>query len=81
MNNLELKVEKNIEESVGKEIVETGKLTDEKIEKTLNYDLLTKEEQKAIDEFNKKIDISKNYSSGKDLQIKKCNNTILFFWN
>ena len=24
----------------------------------------------------KKIDISKNYSSGKDLQIKKCNNII-----
>ena len=58
MNNLELKVEKGIEESVGKEIVETGKLTDEKIEKTLNYDLLTKEEQKAIDEFNEKIDIN-----------------------
>ena len=58
MNNLELKVEKNVEESVEKEIVETGKLTDEKIEKTLNYDLLTKAEQKAIDEFNEKIDIN-----------------------
>ena len=58
MNNLELKVEKSVDEKVEKEIVETGKLTDEKIEKTLNYDLLTKEEQKAIDEFNKKIDIN-----------------------
>ncbi|MBR3660629.1 MAG: toxic anion resistance protein [Bacilli bacterium] len=58
MNNLELKVEKNVEESVEKEIVETGKLTDEKIEKTLNYDLLTESEKKAIDEFNEKIDIN-----------------------
>ena len=59
MNNLELKVEpQKVEKLVEKEIVETGKLTDEKIEKTLNYDLLSKAEQKAIDEFNEKIDIN-----------------------
>ena len=34
------------------------------------------ENNKNVSDFNKKIDISKNYSSGKDLQIKKCNNII-----
>ena len=57
MNSLELKVEKKVDEGV-KEIAEVGKITDERIEKSLNYDLLTKAEQKAIDEFNKKIDIN-----------------------
>ncbi len=56
MNNLELKVEKKVDEGV-KEIAEVGKVTDERIEKSLNYELLTDEEKKAIDEFNKKINI------------------------
>ena len=34
------------------------KVTEEKIENSLNYDILTKEEQKAIDEFNSKIDVT-----------------------
>ena len=53
----ELKVEKKVDEGV-KEIAEVGKVTDERIEKSLNYDLLTKEEKKAIDEFNEKLDIN-----------------------
>ena len=57
MNNLELKVEKKVEEDI-KDIASDVKITEEKIEKSLNYDLLTKEEQKAIDEFNEKIDIN-----------------------
>lgn len=58
MNNLELKVEKKVEEESIKEIVNEKAVSDEKIEKTLNYDLLSKEEKDAIVEFNKKIDIS-----------------------
>ena len=57
MNNLELKVEKKVEEDI-KEIAETKEITEKKIEQSLNYESLTKEEQKAIDEFNNKIDIN-----------------------
>ena len=55
--NLELKVEKEVKEDI-KEIAEEGKITDERIESSLNYDSLSKEEKKAIDEFNEKIDIN-----------------------
>ena len=57
MNGLELKVEKTIEEEKVNEIT-SDKVTDEKIEESLNYDLLTEEEKKAVDEFNSKIDIN-----------------------
>jgi len=57
MNGLELKVEKEVKEDI-KEIAEEGKVTDERIESSLNYDTLTKEEKKAIDEFNEKLDIN-----------------------
>ena len=57
MNGLELKVEKKVdEESI--ENLTSEKVTEEKIENSLNYDILTKEEQKAIDEFNSKIDVT-----------------------
>ncbi|MBR3281235.1 MAG: toxic anion resistance protein [Clostridia bacterium] len=56
---MELKVEKKIEESEVNEIVkETSKLTDDRIEASLNYDSLTQAEKDAIDEFNKKIDVT-----------------------
>lgn len=57
MEGLELKVEKKVdEESI--ENLTSEKVTEEKIENSLNYDILTKEEQKAIDEFNSKIDVT-----------------------
>ena len=57
MEGLELKVEKKLEdESI--ENLTSEKVTEEKIENSLNYDKLTKEEQKAIDEFNSKIDVT-----------------------
>lgn len=57
MEGLELKVEQKVnEESI--ENLTSEKVTEEKIENSLNYDILTKEEQKAIDEFNSKIDIT-----------------------
>ena len=56
---MELKVETKLKEEE-KKILESDvkKITDEKIEKSLNYDELTKEEQEAVDEFNKKLDVT-----------------------
>ena len=57
MEGLELKVEKKVDEESIEDLT-SEKVTEEKIENSLNYDILTKEEQKAIDEFNSKIDIT-----------------------
>ena len=58
MSSLELKVESAREDKKLNELAEsTEKVTEEKIEKSLNYDELTDEEKKAVDEFNDKIDV------------------------
>ena len=58
MSALELKVESAKEDKKLNELAEsTEKVTEEKIEKSLNYDELTDEEKKAVDEFNEKIDV------------------------
>ena len=58
MSALELKVESAKEDKKLNELAEsTEKVTEEKIEKSLNYDELTDEEKKAVDEFNDKIDV------------------------
>ncbi len=58
MSNLELKVEEVKNEKI-EELAESGsKITEEKIEKSLNYDDLSEAEKKAVDEFNEKIDIN-----------------------
>ena len=57
----ELKVMTNAaeEKAVENLVKETnGKVTNEKIEESLNYDLFTDSEKAAIDEFNKKIDVN-----------------------
>ena len=52
----ELKVQKK--EDVEKLINEGGeKITEEKVEQSLNYDALTEEEKRAVDEFNQKINV------------------------
>ncbi len=58
MSNLELKVEKKIDEKSIEGLVNEKEITENQIEKSLNYDELSKEEQEAIDEFNSKIDIN-----------------------
>ena len=58
MSNLELKVEKKVDEKSLEGLVTEKEVTEKQIEKSLNYDELSKAEQKAIDEFNKKIDIT-----------------------
>ena len=59
MEGLELKVAKKIDEKEAEALTaNVSKVTDEKIEKSLNYDELSKEEKKAIDEFTAKLDVS-----------------------
>ena len=55
---MELKVEKKVDEKIVEGLVNESEITEKKIEKSLNYDELTKEEKAAIEEFNKKIDIN-----------------------
>lgn len=57
MAMMELKVENKKDERVDSLVNDNKKITEEKIEKSLNYDELTKEEKKAIDEFNSKLDV------------------------
>ena len=55
----ELQVKKEVKREDVEGLVNEGKeVTDEKIEKSLNYESLTQEEKDAIDEFNKKIDVN-----------------------
>ena len=59
MEGLELKVKEDIKEEEVESLVENAeKVTNEKIEESLNYNSLTQEEKNAIDDFNSKIDIS-----------------------
>ena len=62
---LELKVETKEDEKVTELVNSEKKLTEEKIEKSLNYDELSEAEKKAVDEFNSKIDV---YDSTQILQ-------------
>ena len=58
MEELELKVDKEVNKAEVESLAqESKKVTDEKIEKSLNYDLLSQEEKDAIEEFNKKINV------------------------
>ena len=57
MATLEMKVEKKEDEKVTELVNSDQKITEEKIEKSLNYDELSEEEKKAVDEFNTKLDV------------------------
>ena len=59
MEGLELKLESAKTEKKVEDLANSEeKVTAEKIEESLNYDLLTAEEKKAIDEFVEKIDVN-----------------------
>lgn len=60
MEGLELQVKKELKnEEVEGLVKESGaKVTNEKIEESLNYDSLTEEEKAAIEEFNSKFDVN-----------------------
>ena len=54
----ELKVNKEVNRTEVESLAqESKKVTDEKIEKSLNYDLLSQQEKDEIEEFNKKINV------------------------
>lgn len=56
--NLELKVEDKLKEENISNLTQNSKeVTDEKIEKSLNYDELSESEKKSVDEFITKIDV------------------------
>ena len=55
---MELKVQEKIDEKSVENLVKEKEITEKEIEKSLNYDELSKEEKAAIDEFNSKIDIT-----------------------
>ena len=55
--SMELKVKK-LEDKRVEALAEEKKVSEEMIESSLNYDLLSKEEKEAIDEFNDMIDIN-----------------------
>ena len=58
MEGLELKLESSkVEKEVENLVTSDEKVTEEKVEESLNYDLLTEKEKKAIDEFVEKIDV------------------------
>lgn len=57
MDGLELKATKKLEEKKVAELVDAKEITEERIEKSLNYDELSADEKKAVDEFNSKIDV------------------------
>ena len=82
MSNLELKVEKKIDEKSIEGLVSEEKISDEKIEKSLNYEELSKEEKQAIEEFNSKIDINDaaqvlQYGAAAQEKISKFSDSIL----
>ena len=59
MGKLELKTIDTLDLAEVKGLVEEGKeITEAKVEKTLDYNKLTKEEKAAIDEFTSKIDVN-----------------------
>ena len=58
MSNLELKVQEKVDEKSLEGLVSEKEITEKKIEKSLNYDELSKAEKEAIEEFNKKLDIT-----------------------
>ena len=59
MNELKINFKEKSNKKVEK-LVEEKKVTEEKIEDSLNYDLLSSEEKEAIDEFNQKLDVHDN---------------------
>lgn len=81
-NKLELKVEQKLNKESLEGIVKESEITEQKIEKSLNYDELTKEEKEAIDEFNKQLDLTDaaqilQYGASTQEKISKFSDTIL----
>ena len=83
MENLELKVEQEVKKEEVEELVKNSeKVTNEKIEESLNYDVLTEAEKKAVDDFNKKINVDDStqvlqYGAKAQAKISQFSDTVL----
>ena len=83
MENLELKVVSNIDTSkVENSLIQEKKVTEEEVEKSLNYNELPEEEKEAIDEFVAKIDPKNTteilqYGSSAQNNISKFSDSVL----
>ena len=84
MNELELNVEVNKEEGqkIENELLARKEFTEEKIEKSLNYDLLDEKEKEAINDFVSKVDITDtttvlSYGSNAQKEIAKFSDDVL----
>ena len=82
--SLELKIEGIDNKKIEDEVLAEGaeKVTEEKVEKSLNYDLLTDAEKRAIDEFCGKLDITDTtqilqYGSSAQSNISKFSDDVL----
>ena len=81
MNELKINFDEKKDKKV-EELVTEKKVTEEKIEDSLNYDLLSKEEKEAIEEFNSKVDVFDNtqilqYGAAAQNKISKFSDKIL----
>ena len=82
MAEIELKLEKKKDEKLNELVDNEEKITEDKIEKSLNYDALSEEEKQAVDEFNKKIDVFDStqilqYGSSAQTKISEFSDSIL----
>ena len=83
MENLELELASSLNtEKVEKDLLEEKNVTEEVVEKSLNYDELSEEEKKAIDEFIEKIDPKNTtqvleYGASAQNNISKFSDTVL----
>lgn len=83
MENIELKVDSEMDtKSIENEISAGKKIEEKEVEKSLNYDALTKEEQEAIDSFNEKIDVTDTtqilqYGASAQSKISKFSDSVL----
>ena len=80
---LEIKVApKEVTDKLEEDIIKGEKVTEEKIENSLNYDLLSEAEKKAIDDFVKKVDVTDSaqvlqYGSGAQTKISSFSDSVL----
>ena len=83
MENIELEVKPAMDtKSIESEISAGKKIEEKEVEKSLNYDALTKEEQAAIDSFNEKIDVTDTtqilqYGAAAQNKISKFSDSVL----
>ncbi|MBR3697224.1 MAG: toxic anion resistance protein [Clostridia bacterium] len=83
MENIEIELKSDINTKPIENSISFGeKIEETEVEKTLNYDALTKVEQEAIDSFNQKIDINDTtqilqYGSSAQTKISKFSDSVL----